>query len=392
MRGCTHRGANFLWLAGTALLLSTCSGTTTSPPKTAKTDLLPASLSLSASFVDEWIANDPPMLWNWGEFVMLYGFVKLDQVRGGNTVMPFVQKFIDNMEELMYQPTASDLFSPATLVLLSCEQTGRAKDCEMIPEFDDYFNTVKREDGILVHWTGMRSQDRQIWIDTLFMVGTYMIEKARSTEGVEQAYWLKQLVRQFVGFDEYLDDPATGLLNHAYDFAVPATMNDPGAFWGRGNGWYVASLGNLLRSVPGNWAGRDKLEALWHKRLDAILPLQTANGLWRTILNRSDAYEETSASALFAFGIAAGLNAGLTQEGAQEAVDKAIQALDRRITETSDGHVLAGVSTATGPGTVAYYMDIPVADNVPFGIGAYILASIEAARMHGEISSPPKPD
>ena len=42
-------------------------------------------------------------------------------------------------------------------------------------------------------------------------------------------------------------------------------------------------------------------------------------------------------------------------------------------------------SVGTNPGTKEGYLSVPVADNVHYGVGAYILLSIEAARLRGEI-------
>lgn len=343
---------------------------------------LPASLDQAQALTREWIEHDPVMFWSWGEFVLLYGFWKLHEITGDAPVPAYVGNFLD--ENLyFYSPIASDFFSPSTLVLLSCEETGTEDYCGSLSRFDDYFTAVKREEGAIVHLTGVPGQDRQVWVDSLFMDGAYLIERGRETE---DPGWYAEAASQFVLYDRILSDPATGLLNHGFDFATGRMMNDPGVFWARGNAWYLASLGNLLTVLPGDYPGRAGLEALWRKRADSILPWQNADGSWNTLLLEiSGNYAESSATALFAFGLAAGLRAGLEDTEAREAAFRALDYLNGIIYESGGNHFLPGTSGGTSPGTAENYLSIIRVINQNFGIGAYLLAAIETARLRGEI-------
>lgn len=343
---------------------------------------LPASLDNARTLTQEWIERDPVMFWSWGEFVLLYGFWKLHEITGDAAVPAYVSNFLD--ENLyFYTPIASDFFSPATLVLLSCAETGAGDYCGLPDEFDDYFAAVKREEGAIVHLTGVPGQDRQVWVDSLFMDGAYLIERGRETG---DPGWYAEAASQFVRFDRILSDPATGLLNHGFDFATGRMMNDPGVFWARGNAWYLASLGNLLTVLPPDHPDRAGLEALWRKRVESILPRQNEDGSWNTLLLEiAGNYAETSATALFAFGLATGLEAGLTDAGAREAVFQALDYLNGIIYESGGRHFLPDTSGGTSPGTAEYYLSIPRVINQNYGIGAYILAAIETARLRGEI-------
>ena len=343
---------------------------------------LPASLDNARTLTREWIERDPVMFWSWGEFVLLYGFWKLHEITGDAAVPVYVSNFLD--ENLyFYTPIASDFFSPATLVLLSCEKSGAEDYCGSRNGFDDYFAAVKREEGAIVHLTGVPGQDRQVWVDSLFMDGAYLIERGRETG---DPGWYAEAASQFVRFDRILSDPATGLLNHGFDFATGRMMNDPGVFWARGNAWYLASLGNLLTVLPPDHPDRAGLEALWRKRVESILPRQNEDGSWNTLLLEiAGNYAETSATALFAFGLATGLEAGLTDAGAREAVFQALDYLNGIIYESGGRHFLPDTSGGTSPGTAEYYLSIPRVINQNYGIGAYILAAIETARLRGEI-------
>lgn len=346
---------------------------------------LPESLQNADYLVREWIEDDPGMLWQWGDFVFLYGAWKLYEVSGDTTITDFVQKYIDEMSG-MYTPIASDWLSPAALVLLMCEETGNQTDCDMVPQFDEYFETVKRENGAIVHWTGATDgTEREVWADSLFMAGTYMLEKARISGEQD---WYFDLADQFEAFDLILSDAETGLLNHGYDFGNEVFINDEGVYWARGNSWFIASLGNFLKILPENCPNKEMLQNLWIKRVESILPWQDESGLWFTVIDQPDLegnYTEASASALFAFGMAAGLNSGIEHEGAREACLKAVDALSDSIYEMSDRHLLPGTSVGTIPGSLDYYLDVEVRDNITYGVGGYVMAAVEAARLRGEI-------
>ncbi len=347
---------------------------------------MPASTDKATALINEWIADDPVIAWGWVDMVLTYGFWKHYEVSGDPKILDYIADYMDD-DWRGYQPIASDWLSPAVLDLLVCKETGAADNCERLPEYDDYFVTVNREDGMTVHWTGVPEIAREVWVDTIFMAGAYMIERARMLDGDESTAWWNDVTLQFIKFDTYLTDADTGLMNHAYDFsATDPIMNGPDAFWGRGNSWYVAALGFTLQVLPDDHPDRPALEQIWHDRIDALIPLQDENGYWHTLLLRTDDdYPEASATALIAYGIAAGLNAGMTHSGARDAVDAAMAVLDNSIYLEEGRHILPQISLATVPGTADEYLNVKIDDNVAYGVGGYVMASVEVAILRGEI-------
>lgn len=347
---------------------------------------VPASLALAEAFALEHMQDSPGVMWGWIDMVEYYAFWQLYETNGDPELLAHIAAFVED-NHAAYQPIASDWFSPAVLDLLVCTETDADDNCDRVTTYDDYFTLSRREDGALVHWTAADDVNRQIWVDTIFMVGAYMLERARHLDDADAIAWWDDLVLQFTALDKYLTDPDAGLMHHGYDFATePALMNEPGAYWGRGNGWYVAMLGLTLRQLPADHAGRAALSAIWQTRVAALLPLQDSAGFWHTLVDDADAYAEASATALFAAGIAGGLNAGLTHAGAPQAVERAMAALDASITVVDGRHELPGISGATVPGSTQSYRDIETRPNIAYGIGAYILAALESARLRGELT------
>lgn len=373
------------------ILLSGCTESDPSPPPAAQTNVrerreLPESLAYAEAFALEHIQDRPGVMWGWIDMVEYYAFWQLYEAGGNPELLAHIEAFVED-NYAAYQPIASDWFSPAVLDLLVCTETKAQDNCERVASYDDYFMISRREQGALVHWTAADDVNRQIWVDTIFMVGAYMLERARHLEGKAANAWWDDLVLQFTVLDKYLTDPATDLMHHGYDFAVdPPLMNEAGAYWGRGNGWYVAMLGSTLRQLPADHPGRVTLASIWHSRVTALLRLQDARGFWHTLLDDPDAYPEASATALFAAGIAAGLSAGLVHDGAAQAVARAMEGLNASIAVSEGRHQLPDISGATVPGSADSYREVETRANIAYGVGAYILAALEYARLRGEIT------
>ena len=347
---------------------------------------LPASLAYAEAFAGEHILDTPGVMWGWIDMVEYYAFWQLYEANGDPELLLHIADYVED-NYAAYQPIASDWFSPAVLDLLVCTETGAQDNCDRVATYDEYFTISRREEGALVHWTAADDVNRQIWVDTIFMVGAYMLERARHLPVDEAAVWWDDLVLQFTALDSYLTDPSTQLMNHGYDFAAePPLMNEAGAYWGRGNGWYVAMLGFTLRHMPLDHPGRSALASIWHNRVAALLPLQDEKGFWHTLVDDPEAYAEASATALFAAGIASGLSAGLAHDGAAASVARAIVALDTSITQEGSRHQLPGISGATVPGSADSYREVETRPNIAYGVGAYILAALENARLRGELT------
>src|SRR5512133_2382035 len=78
----------------------------------------------------------------------------------------------------------------------------------------------------------------------------------------------------------------------------------------------AAGLTELLRSLPANHPRRAKIFAGYQKMMQALLPLQGQDGLWRQLLNVQEAWPETSSTAMFTFAMATGGKEGWLEEKA----------------------------------------------------------------------------
>jgi len=101
----------------------------------------------------------------------------------------------------------------------------------------------------------------------------------------------------------YLDklQQANGLFYHAPD--VPF-------FWGRGNGWTAAGMAELLRSLPADHPNRSRILESYRKMMATVLDYQGDDGMWRQLIDRPEAWPETSCTGMFTFAMVTGVKQG----------------------------------------------------------------------------------
>jgi unsaturated rhamnogalacturonyl hydrolase len=181
-------------------------------------------------------------------------------------------------------------------------------------------------------------------------------------------------------FAELLQDE-NGFLRHAKDWPG----YDESVYWARGNSWVVASLSDYLRIRVEREENDLEVELPFRKHVEAIVGAQDVEtGLWQTVMSHPDEtenYLETSASALFAYGIARAYRYGVLGDEELAVAQKAIEGVKQMIRIDDDGPVVTGVSLATDPWSLEEYLGVPVADDVNYGVGAVILALIETSGL-----------
>ena len=135
-----------------------------------------------------------------------------------------------------------------------------------------------------------------------------------------------------------------------------------------------------------------EVEAILRDLVRAIIGAQDEQtGRWQTAMSHPDEtgnYLETSATALFAYGIARAYRVGIFGDAERLVAINAVEGVKQMVVDDGDGPVVTGVSTATDPwplrsptGGEDGYLDVPVEDDVNYGVGAVILALIETSGL-----------
>src|SRR6185312_12748845 len=120
------------------------------------------------------------------------------------------------------------------------------------------------------------------------------------------------------GDAKYLDRAATTMAAYLAKLQQPNGLffhaPDSPFFWGRGNGWVAAGLSELLSELPADHPQRKPIFAGYQKMMSALLAAQAPDGMWRQLLDKPDAWDESSATGMFTFAFVTGVKHGWLDE------------------------------------------------------------------------------
>lgn len=219
-----------------------------------------------------------------------------------------------------------------------------------------------------------RPHKNTIWLDDL-----YMSVPALAWAGKLKNDWkyYDEAVKQVLSYYKILFDENRSLFIHG---KLLDQNFRPGFCWARANGWAILAITELLEVLPKEHYGFNIIIDILKKHIDGILKYQSGEGLWHQLLDRSDSYLETSASAIFTYAIARAINKGyIPAEAYAPCVIVAWNALCQKI--NNNGQV-EGTCVGTGLGfDPVFYYNRPVSVYAAHGYGPMILAATEVFNL-----------
>lgn len=217
------------------------------------------------------------------------------------------------------------------------------------------------------------------WCDSLFMAPPAFAALSQQTgdskylDYMNTAYWDSV---------DHLFDPETGLFYRDHRYIPDGSGNElreangNKVFWSRGIGWVLASVPRLLARMPEDYSERGRYLELFNNLAAEVVKYQQADGFWRTSLLDPESFPapESSATALFCYGLAWGINTEqLDRDTYLPLVEKAWAALQGCI---HDNGMMGWVQLpAFNP------RDVKFEHNIDYGAGAFMLAATEVARL-----------
>src|SRR5579863_10331290 len=99
--------------------------------------------------------------------------------------------------------------------------------------------------------------------------------------------------------------------------------------------------------MPDNDPLRPRLIAILKNQIDGLKKVQAADGMWRQVLDKPELWEETSCTAMFAYGIARAVNLGVIDAANMAVARKAFSGISKHVTD--DG-VVNGTCIGTNIG------------------------------------------
>ena len=214
---------------------------------------------------------------------------------------------------------------------------------------------------------GTFNRGETMWADDTFMSCPFLVRMGNITG--DKKYYDDCLV-QIRGFKKRLYMPDKRIFSHIY-FTKDKQANK--IAWGRGNGWILFTLSELLCQLPKDYGSRNEIKELFAEFAEGIKALQDKSGMWHQVLTNSETYEETSCTAMFILAMSRGVREGILGEEYKETIEKAWNGLCRRAI-SADGNIY-GVCKGSGCSyDEKYYAELYAVKNDDHGTGVVLAA------------------
>jgi unsaturated rhamnogalacturonyl hydrolase len=314
--------------------------------------------------------------WEWPQGVGLYGLARLWRETGDPRLRRTIEDWFDGHRQRGLPALNVNTTAPMLALALLWDRT---RDPRWAPMLSDWADRVMSDaprtaEGGFQHDVSDRINDGELWDDTLFMVALFLAAYGQASG---RRALIDEAQHQFLLHARYLTDTATGLWFHGWSFA--RRDNFARARWARGNAWITAGLADLPELCRLDPVVARSLDGVLQAQIAGLLPLQTDDGAWRTLLDDATSYRETSATAGIAYGLMKAARTGRAGPAAAEAGRRAVHYLLGQI--GPDG-IVGGVSYGTRMGhDLQFYRDIPV-QPTGYGQSLAILCLTEALMGH----------
>jgi unsaturated rhamnogalacturonyl hydrolase len=271
-------------------------------------------------------------------------------------------------------PRALDDAGAMCAALVKAERAGLGR--QLRPWIDNYSRYVsggqfRLGDGTLAR---NRPLPESLWLDDLYMSVPCLAQMGKLTGEVR---YYDDAAKQILQFSERMFVKDRGLYMHAW---VKGMQHHPAFHWARANGWAIMAMTELLEVLPADHPARPRILELYRAHAAGIIATQGHAGLWHQLLDRRESYQETSASAMFVFAIAHGINRGwLDPLAFGPAVSLGWNAVVAKV--NAKGQV-EGTCVGTGVGwDPMFYMYRPVHVLAAHGYGPVLLAGAEMIEL-----------
>jgi rhamnogalacturonyl hydrolase YesR len=161
---------------------------------------------------------------------------------------------------------------------------------------------------------------------------------------------------------------------------VEGMTEHPQFHWARANGWAIMTKVELLEVLPEKHPQRQAILELLRAHVRGLAAYQSGSGFWHQLLDRSDSYLETSATAIYTYSIARAVNRGWIDPLAYAPM--ALLAWNAVSTKVNAQGQVEGTCVGTGMGfDPAFYYHRPISPFAAHGYGPTLLAGAEVIQL-----------
>lgn len=174
------------------------------------------------------------------------------------------------------------------------------------PVIDDYIQYVFTKEYRLNDRTLARNrpQKNTLWLDDLYMAVPAIAQMGKLT-GDKKYY--DDAVKQIALFSSRMFNKELNVYMHGW---VEGMTPHPEFHWARANGWALMAMTELLDVLPADFPDRKNVLEQFKAHAKGLASFQTGKGFWHQLLDKNDSYLETSATAIYTYCMARGVNNG----------------------------------------------------------------------------------
>jgi rhamnogalacturonyl hydrolase YesR len=305
----------------------------------------------------------------------------VDRMKFIATVAPAFKKVLaagktldPQMRQILAPHALDDAGAVCAAMIKVAQATGDKKTCEAL--ILNYMNYVLNKEKHLADGTYARNRPfpNTVWLDDMYMSLPAIAQYGVFTGMKDYNHQSAQLV---LNFASRMFVPEINLFRHGW---VESMNPHPSFFWGRANGWAILTMCEVLDVLPVSDPLYPLVLSLYQRHAAGLSTLQSGTGFWHQLLDRNDSYLETSATAIYTYALAHGVNQGWLDAKAYGPVAQlGWNAVSTKI--AANGEV-EGTCVGTGMGfDPAFYCFRPVSNAAAHGYGPALLAGAEMIRL-----------
>lgn len=365
-----------------------------------------AKKNYSVKMADSVLAKFPELTdkWQYDYGVVFKGLEYIYENTGDKRYFEYIKKNIDyfvqddgSIQKYSPEEYNIDHINNGKAVLFLFRKTGEEKYKKAAQLLRDQLKTHPRTvEGGFWH---KKIYPHQMWLDGIYMGSPFYAEYATLIGQDEAEEIFDDVAKQVILCAKHTKDPITGLHFHGWDerreqrWANKITGCSPN-FWGRAMGWFAMAIVDVLDFLPQDHQSRETILAIFKQLIDAVLKYQDPEtGVWYQVVNfigRNGNYPEASASCMFAYALAKGIEKGYLDSSYVKALERAYEGIIYRFVEEDENGLLNlnGVCMVAGlggnpyrDGSYEYYISEPIKTNDLKGVGAFLKASAWIERL-----------
>lgn len=280
------------------------------------------------------------LTWDWPCGVAYYGISEAYEKTGKEEYLKLLKDRVDELISLgLPSVWTVNACAMGHCLITLYQATGEQQYWDILMSKIEYIrkDALRFGDSVLQHTVSANNDfPEQAWADTLFMAAFLLL---RAGVILKDEDMIEDALNQWYWHIKYLQDEKTGFYYHGYSNITKDHMSS--IYWGRANAWAAYTMSQVGGRLPECYLYPKFMDVAGslNELLAALKTVQTEKGLWRTVLDDENSYEEVSASA--------GIAAAMLERGNplhSKYINKAIKGLLENVSE--DGRVL-NVSAGT---------------------------------------------